>query len=107
MDDKFVTRIEHDELHGEFCKRIEAENDRQNRRIELLEEEMKQVADIVSSVKELTQSLKYMTDIQKEQEKKIAKLENRDGEMWRKVTSYIIITIIGIVIGFTFQQFGM
>ena len=107
MDDKFVTRIEHDELHGEFCKRIEAENSRQNRRIELLEEETKQIADIILSVKELTQSLKYMTDIQKEQEKKIAKFENRDGEMWRKVTSYIIITIIGIVIGFAFQQIGM
>lgn len=107
MDDKFVTRIEHDELHGEFCKRIEAENSRQNRRIELLEEETKQIADIILSVKELTQSLKYMTDIQKEQEKKIAKFENQDGEMWRKVTSYVIITIVGIAIGFIFQQIGM
>lgn len=107
MDDNFVTRIEHDELHGEFCKRIEAENHRQNRRIELLEEETKQVMDIVSSVKELTQNLSYIADIQKEQEEKLTKLENRDGEMWRKVISYIIITIVGIAIGFIFQQIGI
>ena len=98
-----ITRAEHEE----FCKRIDAENNRQNQRIKLLEEQTRQVTDIALSVKELAQSIKQMTEIQKEQGEKLERLESRDGEMWRKVTGYIITAIIGIVIGFAFKQLGM
>ena len=101
--DSPITRAEHEE----FCKRIDAENNRQNQRIKLLEEQTKQVTDLTLSVKELAQSIKQMTETQKEQGEKLEKLESRDGEMWRKVTGYIITAIIGIVIGFVFQQIGM
>ena len=101
--DSSVTRAEHEE----FCKRIDAENNRQNQRLKLLEEQTKQVTEIALSVRELAQSIKQMAETQKEQGKKLENLENRDGEMWRKVTGYIITTIIGIVIGFVFQQIGM
>ena len=33
--------------------------------------------------------------------------EERDGEMWRKVTGHIVTVIIGIVIGYIFKQIGM
>ena len=101
--DEPITRAEHEE----FCKRIDAENERQNQRIKLLEEQTRQVTDIALSVKELAQSIKQMAETQKEQGEKLEKLESRDGEMWRKVTGYIITAIIGIVIGFVFQQIGM
>ena len=101
--DSPITRAEHEE----FCKRIDAENNRQNQRIKLLEEQTKQVTDLVLSVKELAQSIKQMTETQKEQGEKLERLESRDGEMWRKVMGYIITAIIGIVIGFVFQQIGM
>jgi tetrahydromethanopterin S-methyltransferase subunit F len=101
--DSPITRAEHEE----FCKRIDAENNRQNQRIKLLEEQTKQVIDLTLSVKELAQSIKQMTETQKEQGEKLEKLESRDGEMWRKVTGYIITTIIGIIIGFVFKQIGM
>jgi len=38
---------------------------------------------------------------------KVSTLESRDGEMWRKVTGYIITAIVGIVIGYIFKQIGM
>lgn len=101
--DSPITRAEHEE----FCKRIAAENNRQNQRIKLLEEQTKQVTEIALSVRELAQSIKQMAETQKEQGEKLEKLESRDGEMWRKVTGYIITAIIGIVIGFVFQQIGM
>lgn len=101
--DSPITRAE----HGEFCKRIDAENNRQNQRIKLLEEQTKQVTEIALSVRELAQSIKQMAETQKEQGEKLEKLESRDGEMWRKVTGYIMTAIIGIVIGFVFQQIGM
>ena len=101
--DSPITRAEHEE----FCKRIDAETHRQNQRIKLLEEQTKQVTEIALSVRELAQSIKQMAETQKEQGEKLEKLESRDGEMWRKVTGYIITAIIGIVIGFVFQQIGM
>ena len=101
--DSPITRAEHEE----FCKRIDAENNRQHQRIKLLEEQTKQVTEIALSVRELAQSIKQMAETQKEQGEKLEKLESRDGEMWRKVTGYIITAIVGIVIGFVFQQIGM
>lgn len=101
--DSPITRAE----HKEFCKRIDAENNRQNQRIKLLEEQTKQVTELALSVRELAQSIKQMAETQKEQGEKLEKLESRDGEMWRRVTGYIITVIIGIIIGFVFQQIGM
>lgn len=101
--DSPIARAEHEE----FCKRIDAENNRQNQRIKLLEEQTRQVTEIALSVRELAQSIKQMAETQKEQGEKLEKLENRDGEMWRKVMSHIITVIIGIVIGFVSQQIGM
>ena len=59
--DSPITRAEHEE----FCKRIDAENNRQNQRIKLLEEQTKQVTDLALSVKELAQSIKQMAEMQK------------------------------------------
>lgn len=101
--DGTITRAEHEE----FCKRIDAENERQNQRIKLLEEQTKQVTDIAISVRELAQSVKQMAVTQKEQGDKLEKLEGVDGEKWRTVVGYVVTAIIGIVIGFVFKQFGM
>lgn len=101
--DSPITRAEHEE----FRRRMEEEHNRQNKRIELLEERTEQFTNIAISVRELAQSIKQMAETQKEQGEKLEKLESRDGEMWRKVTGYIITAIIGIVIGFVFQQIGM
>lgn len=101
--DSPITRAEHEE----FRRRIEEEYNRQNSRIKLLEEQTKTITDLAISVKELAMSIKQMAETQKEQGEKLEKLESQDGEMWRKVTGYIITAIIGIVIGFVFQQIGM
>lgn len=101
--DSPITRAEHEE----FRRRMEEEHNRQNKRIELLEERTEQFTNIAISVRELAQSIKQMAETQKEQGEKLEKLESRDGEMWRKVTGYIITAIIGIVIGFVSQQIGI
>ena len=44
---------------------------------------------------------------QVKQGKRLETLENRDGEMWRKVVGYIVTAVIGIVLGFVFTQIGM
>lgn len=103
MDTTPITRAEHEE----FAKRIDAENNRQNKRIKLLEDQTKQVTDIAMSVRELAQSVKKMAETQKEQGEKLEKLEGMDGEKWRSVVGYVITAVIGILIGFVFKQLGM
>ena len=52
--DSPITRAEHEE----FCKRIDAENNRQNQRIKLLEEQTEHFTEIALSVREIAQSIK-------------------------------------------------
>nr|DAI66991.1 MAG TPA: vesicle-associated membrane protein 2 [Caudoviricetes sp.] len=103
MDITPITRAEHEE----FCKRVEAEDHRQNKRLDILEEQTKQLIDLVSSVRELAQSVKQLAEIQNVQGEKLDELESRDGEMWRRVSGYVITSIIGLVIGYLFHKLGL
>ncbi len=103
MDSTPITRAEHEE----FCKRVEAEDRRQNKRLEILEEQTKQFTDLVLSVRELAQSVKQLAEIQKVQGEKLDELESRDGEMWRRVSGYVITSIIGLVVGYLFHKLGL
>lgn len=102
MGDGPITRVEHEE----FAKRIEKDQERNNARLAALEENTKQINSLVVSVEKLALSMKQLAEEQREQNAKLDKLEERDGEMWRKVVGYIITAVIGIIIGFVFKQIG-
>lgn len=103
MENNVISRAEHEE----FRKRIEAEDNRQNRRLEIIEKNVQQIQELVTSVEKMAISLQSMVKEQEQQGQRLEALENRDGEMWRKVTGYIVTVIIGIVIGYIFKQIGM
>ena len=98
-----ITRAEHDE----FAKRQDEENKRQNRRIDALEEMVREISSLTTSVAKLASSMESMLKEQERQGERLEALEGRDGEMWRKVVGYIVTAILGIVIGFVFTQLGM
>lgn len=101
--DSPITRAEHEE----FRKRLEEENKRQDKRIELLEESVREMGALTTSVEKLAQSMESMVKEQEKQGKRLEVLEGRDGEMWRKVVGYVVTAVIGIVLGFVFTQIGM
>jgi TolA-binding protein len=101
--DTTISRAEHEE----FAKRIEEENHRQNRRIEILEKNVQQLAALTSSVEKLAYSIEGMVKEQESQGNRLEKLESKDGEKWRSVSSYVLTVIIGLVLGYIFQQAGM
>lgn len=101
--DTTISRAEHEE----FAKRIEEENHRQNRRIEILEKNVQQLSALTSSVEKLAYSIEGMVKEQESQGNRLEKLESKDGEKWRSVSSYVITVIIGLVLGYIFQQAGM
>jgi len=95
------------ELHNEAMRRIEEENNRQNHRIENLEQTVKEIGQLTTSVEKLAVSIENMVKEQARQGEKIEELESRDGKMWRQVVGYVITAIIGIVVGFIFTHIGM
>jgi hypothetical protein len=95
------------EEHTEFARRIQEEEHRQNRRIELLEESVKQNTALTLSVEKLANNMKNMANEQMRQGKRLEALEGRDGDMWRTVVKYVLTTILGLVIGVVAMQIGL
>ncbi len=98
-----ISRAEHEE----FRRRIEEENRRQDKRIEVLENHTKQIGSLAISVEKLAVSIESMCREQEQQGNRLAVLEGRDGEMWRRVMGYIATGIAGTVVGLIFSRLGM
>ena len=98
-----ISRAEHEE----FVRRMDEANERQSKRISILEEEVRQISDLTISINRMSISIENMTVQLVEQGKRLQALESRDGEMWRKIMGYLITTVLGIVVGFLFHQIGL
>lgn len=98
-----ITRAEHEE----FSRRIEDWEQRQDKRLELLEENVREIGALTTAVEKLAQSVESMVKEQEKQGRRLDELEGRDGEMWRKVVGYIITAAVGILVGFLFRQIGI
>lgn len=95
------------EVHEEFAKRVEEENTRQNHRITILENNMAQLTQITSAVERLATNMEHMVKEQQDQGERLKVLEGRDGDMWRKVVSYVITAILSIAIGYLASRLGL
>ena len=109
MDGECISRQEHEEFRRTMESentRLHEENKRQNQRIASLEETLTQVAGINTSVEKLALNMENMLKEQVSQGKRLATLESRDGDMWRKAVGYAVTAIIGIIVGYIFKQLG-
>lgn len=75
--------------HEEFAKRIDAQEKRQDKRLEMLENAVREIGALTLSVQRLAQSLESMVEEQERQGRRLQALEDRDGEKWRKLMGYI------------------
>lgn len=98
-----ITRYEHEE----FKKRLDDENKRQDKRISELEDNVKEMTALTTSIERLAVNMESMVKEQEKQGKRLEALESRDGEMWRRVVGYVVTAVLGVVIGFVFTQLGM
>lgn len=80
-----ISRAEHEE----FAKRIDAQEKRQDKRLEMLENTVREIGALTLSVQRLAQSLESMVEEQERQGRRLQALEDRDGEKWRKLMGYI------------------
>ena len=98
----------------EFAKRMEDEDHRQNKRLEGIEEHLKETNKIAVSVEKLAINMEYMLKEQqnqseqmKDQSERLKAIEDRDGEKWRSVKMYVITSVIGLVLGYLACVFGL
>lgn len=108
--DNPITRAEHEEFRRALeieNQRLADEDKRQNRRIDLVEENIRQISALTASVEKLAANMEGMVKELEKQGKRLDVLEGRDGEMWRKVTGHVITVIIGAALGYLFTQAGI
>ena len=104
MDEKdLITRKEHEE----FVRRMDEANNRQSKRLEIVEKDVRQIGSLATAVEKLAFSMENMVREQMKQGERLDQLESRDGEMWRKVTSYIITAVVGAVVCYIMTRLGM
>lgn len=104
MDEKdLITRKEHEE----FVRRMDEANNRQSKRLEIVEKDVRQIGSLTTAVEKLAMSMENMVREQMKQGERLDQLESRDGEMWRKVTSYIVTAIVGAVVCYIMTRIGM
>ena len=92
--------------HEEFAKRMEEENNRQNHRLGKLEDTVEQIHALTASVQKLAISVESMVKEQEQQGKRLETIENRDGEMWRKLIGYVLTALASAVMTFIFTRIG-
>ncbi len=95
MDTSYITRQEHEE----FARRQDAENERQNRRIQLLEDNVRQINELTVSVKEMAVNMGNMLKELEKQGERLEALEKEPGETTKQIKQTIITAIISTVVG--------
>lgn len=99
-DIDFFTRKEQEEfarrMDTEFG-RIEDEDKRQNKRIDALEETVKEISKLSLSIERMTASIQTMTAEITRQGERIEGLEEKPGKRWETLISGIIGAIAGAI----------
>lgn len=90
-----ITRKEHEE----FARRQDEENTRQNRRIAVLEEDIKEIHGLTVSVEKLAISMENMMVELKKQGDRLGKLEREPIEAHKQIKMSVVTALIGAVVG--------
>lgn len=95
MDGNYISRQEHEE----FARRQDAENERQNRRIQLLEDNLRQINALTVSVEKMAVNMENMLAEQRRQGERLEDLEKEPAETHKQIRLAIITSVIGTVAG--------
>ena len=88
-------------------ERLKEENDRQNHRIVILEDSIREISSLAASTEKLAANMENMLKDQEEQSNRLEQIESRDGEKWRKAMAYIGTAILGAILAIVFAKIGL
>lgn len=86
------------EVHTEFCKRIEAEDNRQNKRIEIIEAKQAQISELVASVQVLAVNVENIAKEINKQSQRLDEIEGIPKKRWETVIACVITGLLGAAI---------
>lgn len=101
--ENYITRDE----HAEFTRRMDAENERQNHRLNELEKTVGQIHSLTTSVAKLAQSVETFAEELKKQGDRVETLENRDGEKWRGLVAQAASAVVGAILAIVLAKIGL
>lgn len=102
MDDA-ITRAE----HAADIKRLEAEETRQNHRIDKLEDTTQKINDLVVSIKELSVNMAAMQGTLKTLADRLTAIEEEPADKWRKAVWVVVVAVISAAVGAALRSIGM
>ncbi|MEY8265071.1 hypothetical protein AALA79_01640 [Lachnospiraceae bacterium 64-25] len=85
--------------HEEFARRIDAENERQNRRIALLEENGQHITSMTVSIEKMAVNMENMLAEQKKVSERLEKLEEEPAEAHKQIRLAVMTAIVSTVVG--------
>ena len=101
--DTFVER----DVFEEYQKRLEDQKHRWDKRLEIIETEVKELRKLTTSVEKLALSVERMTKEQERQGERLGKIESRDDELWRKIVTYAATAGLGFLVSLLLRWAGI
>lgn len=101
MEENYISRHEHEEFRRAMMTEREAlaaEDKRQNKRLDALEETVRQINALTMSVSKLADTMEHMVLEQKEQGERLERLESVPAKNWNTVKAAVL-SAIGTAIG--------
>lgn len=93
---EYITREEQEAI----ISRIDAEDARQNHRIEKLEDAVQNIAKLTVSVEKLAVNMDRMVQEQEKTANRLTALEQEPADNWRKAVWVILTALIGAAVGY-------
>jgi len=101
--DEFVTRGEYEERQ----KSLDAENTRQNHRIEKLENIMDTINELTASVQLLAVRMEAMQKEMEKQGKRLEVIEQEPADKWKSLTRTIITGVVSALVAYFLAKGGI
>lgn len=95
------------QVHKEFAERIDAEERRQNKRLDKLEDGIVQLSELTSCVKVLTNTVENMVKEQVKQGERLEAIEDVPAKNWEKLVWAIGGAILTGIVAFILKQLGI
>lgn len=95
------------EVHREFAERIDAEEHRQNKRLDKIEETMFQISELTTSVKVMASNMENMAKEQEKQGERLQAIEDKPAKNWDKLVWAIAGALIAGIIGYVLASVGV
>lgn len=95
------------EVHKEFAERIQAEESRQNKRLDKIEESIFQIGELTTSVKVLASNMENMAKEQERQGERLQSIEDKPAKNWDKLVWAIAGALIAGIIGYVLASVGV